>query len=209
MVFVPILLIAAVALALLRLTGLRGPLLTIGAAALALGGAGYALTGRPGLPGAPREMAERAPPMPLDGPRHALMGSFTNADHWLIIADSFERRGNTADAVGLLRSAVREHPRDYALWVGLGNALTDHARGYSPAAAFAFDRAAELAPRVPAPRFFRGLALIRSGQLAEGAAQWRALLADAPADASWRPMVEEALLTITGGGPNSPSAEKS
>ena len=205
MAYVPILLIAAAALALIRLTGLRGPLLTLGAAALALGGAGYALTGRPGLPGAPREQAERAPPIPLDVPRHALMGNFTNADHWLIIADSFERRGNTADAVGLLRSAVREHPRDYALWVGLGNALTDHARGYTPAAAFAFDRAAEIAPRVPAPRFFRGLAMIRSGQVAEGIAQWRALLADAPAEASWRPMVEDDLLAISGGAP-SPAA---
>ncbi|MEO5810163.1 MAG: tetratricopeptide repeat protein [Sphingomicrobium sp.] len=208
MVFAPILLIAVAALALLRLTGLRGPLLTLGATALALGGAGYALTGRPGLPGAPREMAERVPPMPLDGPRHALMGSFTNADHWLIIADSFERRGNTADAVGLLRSAVREHPRDYVLWVGLGNALTDHARAYTPAAAFAFDRAAELAPRVPAPRFFRGLALVRSGQLASGAAQWRALLADAPADASWRPMVEDGLLAVSGGSEPLPAAPK-
>ena len=206
MVFLPVLVIALAALALTRLAGLRGSLLTFAAAALALGGAGYALNGRPGLTGAPRETAERPAPMPLDAPRHALMGSFTNAEHWLIIADSFERRGNTRDAVGLLRSAVRAHPGDYALWVGLGNALTDHARGYTPAAAFAFDRAAELAPRVPAPRFFRGLALIRSGQVAEGAAQWRALLAEAPAEASWRPMVEDALLAINGGRAQLPAA---
>ena len=206
MAFLPILLIAAMALVVMRFSGLRGPLLTFAAAALMLGGAGYALNGRPGLPGAPRETAERLAPIPLDAPRRALMGSFTNADHWLIIADSFERRGNTRDAVGLLRSALRAHPLDYALWVGLGNALTDHARGYTPAAAFAFDRAAELAPRVPAPRFFRGLALIRSGQVAEGAAQWRALLADAPAEASWRPMVEDALLAIGGGRAQLPAA---
>ena len=29
------------------------------------------------------------------------------------------------DAAGVLQSAVREHPDDPALWVGLGNALVD------------------------------------------------------------------------------------
>lgn len=193
------LLIVAIGLAaigLMALVGLRGPTLTLAAAAIAFGGAGYALTGRPGLPAASRVAADRAPPLPLDEARRRLMGNFNVADRWLIIADSFERRGNTQDAVSLLRSAVRAHPRDYQLWVGLGNALADHARSYSPAAAYAFDRAERIAPRHPAPKFFRGLALVRSGRLDEGAAQWRMALAQSPPDASWRPMIEDALATV-------------
>ena len=192
-----LLLIVAGALGAMRLVGLRGPLLTLAAAALAFGGAGYALQGRPGLPGAPREEIGRAAPPSLAGPRAALMGQFNSADRWLIIADSFAQRGQTADAVGVMRSAVRAHPRDYILWVGLGNALADHARTMTVPAAYAFDRAEQLAPHAPAPRFFRGLALVRSGQIEDGAAQWRALLATTPPNASWRPMVENALANVS------------
>ena len=39
-----------------RLLGLRGPMLKLGAAALLIGAAGYALQGRPGLSGSPRAM---------------------------------------------------------------------------------------------------------------------------------------------------------
>ena len=42
----------------LRLLRVRGAALTASAAALLLGGAGYALQGSPGLPGAPAEMTE-------------------------------------------------------------------------------------------------------------------------------------------------------
>lgn len=192
-----LLLIGGAALAAMRLVGLRGPLLTLAAAALAIGGAGYTLFGSPGLAGVPRERLDRAPPPSLAGPRAALMGQFNTADRWLIIADSFAQRGATADAVGVLRSALRAHPKDYILWVGLGNALTDHARTITVPAEYAFDRAEQLAPRAPAPRFFRGLALVRSGRVEDGAAQWRALLDTAPQDARWRPMVEGGLATVS------------
>lgn len=189
-------LIGGAALLAMRLAGLRGALLTLAAAALALGGAGYALFGSPALPGAPREARARAATPSLAGPRTALTGQFNTADRWLIIADSFAQRGQTAEAVGVIRSSLRAHPNDYILWVGLGNALTDHSRTITIPAEYAFDRAGRLAPRAPAPRFFRGLALVRSGRVEEGAAQWRALLATAPPGAHWRPMVENALATV-------------
>ena len=43
------------------------------------------------------------------------------------------------------------------------NALVDHARGLTPPAELAYQRAAELSPSYPAPHFFLGLALARSG----------------------------------------------
>ena len=192
-----LLIVLASALFAMRLAGLRGPLLTLAAAALAFGGAGYALQGSPGLSGQPREGIERTPPGSLAAPRAALMGQFNTGDRWMIIADSFAQRGQTADAVGVMRSAVRAHPKDYQLWVGLGNAIADHARTMTAPAAYAFDRADALAPLAPAPRFFRGLALVRSGRVEEGAAQWRDILATAPANASWRPLIEGALTSVS------------
>ncbi len=151
-------LIAAATVGLLSLMKLRGPLLTLAAAAIAFGCAGYAWQGRPDLAGAPRAATERGAPLSLAGARVTLMGQFDSADSWLIMSDNFSARGNSQNAVGILRSAVREHPRDFKLWVGLGNALVDHGRGLNPAARLAFGNAAALAPNHPAPPFFLGLA---------------------------------------------------
>ncbi len=68
----------------------------------------------------------------------------------------------------------------------------------TPASDLAFRRAIELAPDHPAPRFFYGLALARSGDVENALALWREILAEAPADASWRPVVEDAVAAISG-----------
>jgi len=197
--YVLLLLLVAFALGAMRLAGLKGPLLTLAAAALLFGSAGYALQGRPGLHGAaPKPSAESAP-MPLANARHAFFGRFNRADRWLIISDSYASRGKSEDAVGIIRAGLREHPDDFMLWVGLGNALTDHARVITPAAGLAFDRAEQLAPWSPAPRFFRGLAFLRSGDPEAALKEWHSLLADAPAEARWRPIVEDGVALIERG----------
>ena len=192
-----LLLLAAAALGAMRLAGLTGPLLTLAAAALMLGGAGYALQGRPGLDGSPRAGQPATAPIPLDRAREVFMGRFNASDRWLIMADALAARGKTEDAVGILKSAVRAHPNDYGLWVGLGNALTDHARTITPAARLAFARAKQIAPTAPAPDYFLGLALLRSGQPEEALALWQALLANAPAEAPWRPLVEDGVALVS------------
>jgi cytochrome c-type biogenesis protein CcmH len=186
----------ALALGALWLLGLRGAMLQLAGAAVLFGAAGYAVQGHPGVPGSPRQANSRAAPIPLTPLRHAFYGQFTPSEHWLVISESFARRGSTQDAAGVLRSAVREHPRDPELWVGLGNALVDHAGVMTPAAELAFTRAAELSPGHPAPLFFMGLALARSGDGAGAVALWRSILADAPANASWRPIVEDAIAAL-------------
>ena len=188
--------LVALGLAVFRLLGLRGPMLQLGAAAMLAGAAGYALQGRPGLAGSPRAAAASAQVLPLTGPRNAFFGQFTRTGHWLMMSDSMARKGRTADAAGLLRSAVREHPNDVALWVGLGNALVDHAGVVTPAAQLAYERAMELAPGHPAAPFFFGVALARSGDRAGAVAMWRQVLAEAPADASWRPLVEDSIAAL-------------
>jgi cytochrome c-type biogenesis protein CcmH len=198
-------LLAFVTLAALWLLKLRGSLLTLAAAATAFGCAGYALQGRADLDGMPRSSAGRAPPIPLTGARRALMGQFDSADAWISMSDALASRGNTEDAANLLRAQASRHPDDYRLWVGLGNALVDHSRTLSPPARFAYARAIFLAPGYPAPRFFLGLAEARSGNPAEAVRLWRSILADAPADASWRPMIEDGILLMSQGAPPMPA----
>ena len=194
-----LLVLAGLALAALRLAGLKGPLLTMAAATLMLGGAGYALQGRPGLAGSPAGATAKSRHLPVAKARHALMGQFTKSEHWMIIADSFAARGETEDAVGLIQSGLRAHPDDYSLWVGLGNALVDHAGVMTPAAELAYDRAARLAPWSPSPKFFRALGMLRSGQRDAALAEWKALLASAPAEAEWRPLVEDGVAMLERG----------
>jgi len=191
-------------LGLLWLLRLRGALFTLAAAALMIGAAGSGLQGRPSLGGSPNLASSRSPPVPLTGARKALTGQFTAADTWMTISEGYASRGRTADAVGVMNSAVRERPTDFAIWVGLGNALSDHARTLTPGAQFAFARAAELAPGHPAPGFFLGLAEARSGQPEMALKRWRLILANAPAEASWRPLVADAVLAV--GGKESPAS---
>jgi cytochrome c-type biogenesis protein CcmH len=171
-------------------------MLQLSAAALLLGSAGFAVQGEAGLAGSPRSAGQRTPPVPLTKLRHAFFGTFGPTEHWLVISESYASRGDTEQAAKALTAAVREHPGDPLLWVGLGNALTDHAGTLTPASQLAFSRAAELAPGHPAPPFFLGLALVRSGDPQDGIALWQKLLADAPADASWRPLVEDAIRAV-------------
>jgi cytochrome c-type biogenesis protein CcmH len=168
-------------------------------AALLLAAAGYAWQGRPGLPARPAEARIRGsgPESAFAALRGQFFPRFDTASRWLIIADSYERRGETRNAVGVIRSALRRYPNNIALWIGLGNALVIHGDGMmSPAAELAYRRAAAIAPGHPAPPFFYGLSLIQSGQMEAGETVWRDLLARAPANAKWRPIVADRLAII-------------
>ncbi len=82
----------------------------------------------------------------------------------------------------------------------------------SPAAQFAFERAAAISPNHPGPPFFLGLGLAQSGKLDEAGAVWRALLARAPANAPWRADLEARLgqinqLPVASGTPMSAGAD--
>lgn len=194
-----LLVLVAIAIGLLRVLGLRPATLMLAGAALMLGAAGYALQGRPNLSGSSTRSIAEVRHIPLARARHVLLGQFTSSERWMILADSYASRGKTQEAVGLVQSGLRAHPDDYTLWVGLGNALVDHAGMMTPAAELAYRRAATLAPTSPAPPFFYGLGLLRSGQREEGLAQWKSLLASAPAGAEWRTLVEEGVAMLERG----------
>lgn len=160
------------------------------AAAFMLGLAGYALQGRPwepGSPTAPRESEEQGQAALIEA-RKAMGNQYGAGVSDLIVADAFVRAGQFGAASTLLRGATHRNPNDPDIWVALGNALVGHAGGImTPAATFAFDRAAAIAPDHPGPPFFKGLALAQSGQFDEARAMWQSLL-DRPGepDAPWR-----------------------
>ncbi len=189
----------AIGLALWRFARFDRATLQLVAAALVLAMAGYAWQGRPGLAGRPAaaRAAEARPESVFADMRHDVLGRFDLADSWLTIANGYERRGDTRSAVDLLANATRQYPLNPSLWIGLGNALVLHAGGtMTPAARLAFERAIALAPTAQGPRLFYGLALIQAGELAEADKVWRDLLAAAPPDASWRPLLEQRIALL-------------
>lgn len=186
----------AVLLALWRLGGIGRVGVQLVAAALFVALAGYAWQGRPNLPGARplRATAQQPDETEFSRTREALLGRFDQASLWLTLADSYARRGQTQNAVGILRSGIRAHPRDADLWTGLGNALVAHADGLlTPAAELAFRRAREFAPGHPGPPYYYGMALAENGRFAEAEALWQKIVEDAPPDAEYRQLVAERL----------------
>lgn len=160
------------------------------AAALVFGIAGYALQASPGLPGAPKEAAEKiaASSAALIAERRKLSGSGDVApDRLMVTADAMARNGAYGEAAGLMLGVVEQSPNNAEAWLGIGNALVAHAEGVlSPAAYYAFERASQAAPDNPGPPFFLGLALAQSGRFAEARRLWADLLARSPKDAPWR-----------------------
>ena len=185
----------------LWLLKVRGGLLTAAIAAFTFGAAGYALQGSPGLRGAPANAGAERSIVPLTEARHAFFGNFSSEEAWLRLSEGLARAGDTEGAVGILQNAVGRYPGSVQLWIGLGNASVDHARGLTPPAELAYRRAAELAPGHPAAPFFYGLARARSGDRAGAVELWKQILVTAPPKASWRPLVELGISTLSGPQP--------
>lgn len=159
------------------------------AAALMLGVAGYALQAEP-VPAAPKQARET-----LSGDPAALVRARAKVtqsgippqDRWVIIADAMARNGQFGDAAEVLRGAIVKDPKNAEAWLAMANALVQHADGLlTPAALYAYRRAAEAAPEHPGPPYFLGLALAQSGRFAEARTLWRRLLEQTPPDAPWR-----------------------
>ena len=109
-------------------------------------------------------------------------------------------RDATRSASTARRRNVRTH---------LGEALVAAANGIVTAdAKTAFERAVTLDPRDVKARYFLGLAAEQDGERSDAAAIWRAMLAEAPADAPWTAFVRQALARVESGvAPRGPTTE--
>jgi cytochrome c-type biogenesis protein CcmH/NrfG len=190
-----LLLAAAVTLGLWRWVRRDMGLMQLLAAALLVALAGYAMQGRPGLAGAPKAQAAPTMKTPSDFAqlRRGLLGEFDRAGAWLTVAEASAQSGNTLSAVKMLQGQLEQSPRDMDLWLGLADALIQHAGGLlTPSAEMAFNRAAQVAPDHPAPRFFYGLAVARMGQFEAAEGLWREVLAMPQVTENWRNVVAQA-----------------
>ena len=179
------------------------------ATALALGLAGYAMQASPGLPGAPTANtvdSDDGAWALVDERKSMVASEESSRNPKLITADAYARRGQYADAAGILRGAVTDNPRDAEVWLALGNALVEHSGGVlTEPALLAYRRAAELDSDGVGPGYFLGLALIRQGRLDQAASLWRATLESAAPDAAGREVLAlrldrlDALLAQPGG----------
>ncbi|MDN3645700.1 tetratricopeptide repeat protein [Pontixanthobacter aestiaquae] len=177
-------------------------------AALLFGLAGYAMHGSPGYAGSPTENVPEANPnnAAMVDARREFFGADSLPSRYVTIADGFARNGQFEDSANMLLNAISQDPSDVEAWVGLGNALVEHADGsLTPAALYAYSQAEQLAPQSPASAYFLGIGLLRSGRPEEARRIWAQLIENAPTDAEWvEPMTLrlerlDAMLTQMGG----------
>lgn len=168
-------------------------------AALLFGLTGYALQGSPGQPAAPKQASQVQAETGelMIAARREFFDPNQPPARFVVTADAFSRRGAHENAANFLRNAVDENPQDAEAWVAFGNALVEHADGQLTAAAlFAFSRAEEVLPGNPAPGYFVGLAMLRSGQPGRARAIWAQLLESGEDDAPWKPALQERLARL-------------
>ena len=113
---------------------------------------------------------------------------------WRGCADSMARKGRPPTQPACYARRFESTHDPICGWPG--QRPVDHAGMITPAAQFSYERAMKLAPGHPAAPFFLGLALVRSGDRAGALALWRQILSEAPAEASWRPLVEDAVVAL-------------
>lgn len=117
---------------------------------------------------------------------------------WLMLGRSKGVLGDAPGAVAALRRAQELAPEDPRVLVDLGEALVSASGGMvTPEASGLFERhrgkVGVAAGDDPRPGYYLGLAAAQAGDNRAAVDLWRGLLASAPADADWRPRVEEAV----------------
>ena len=171
--------------------------LPVGAAVL------YMSLGSPNLPGAP--LAERAA-APRDSRSieelvaQVEQRAATNPDDgraWEVLAPVYMRFGRFEDSARAWRNAIRLNGASATRETDYGEALVAAANGVITAEAkAAFDRALVLDKDDVKTRFYLGLAADQDGKRGDAEKIWRDLLANAPPDAPWAPMVRQQLARI-------------
>jgi cytochrome c-type biogenesis protein CcmH len=123
---------------------------------------------------------------------------------WTVLAPVLARLGRYDDAVRAYRNAITYAGDSAERRSDLGEALAGAAGGVVTADAKAeFERAVAQSAGEPKASYFLGLAAEQDGRQADAAAIWRGMLAKAPADAPWRPLIEAALARV--GDPGAPA----
>jgi cytochrome c-type biogenesis protein CcmH len=164
----------------------------------------YLVLGAPTLPGRPLAARLAEPPARDDvelliaRAEEHLARNPEDGRGWETIAPVYMLLGRPGDAAAAYRNVIRLLGSDAARQTALGEAILTVQGGVVTAEARgAFEAANAADPGAPAPRFYLALAAEQEGKLEVAADGWRALLAEASADAPWRAAVEEALARVS------------
>src|SRR5882757_6197832 len=118
---------------------------------------------------------------------------------WSVLAPVLAGLGRYDDAVRAYRNSITYNGDSADRRADLGEALAGAAGGVVTSEAKAeFERAIALNADEVKASYFLGLAAEQDGRGAEAASIWRAMLAKAPTDAPWRPLVQAALARVGG-----------
>jgi cytochrome c-type biogenesis protein CcmH len=169
----------------------------------------YYTLGSPRLGDFPLAQRGRAPDaQPLDNlvtqVEQHLEKNPTDGRGWSVLAPVLGRLGRFDDAVRAFRNSIAYDGDSAERRADLGEALVGAAGGVVTAEAKAeFERSIALNADEVKASYYLGLAAEQDGHAAEAASIWRAMLAKAPADAPWRPLVRDALVRV--GGSSAPA----
>ena len=163
----------------------------------------YLLLGSPDLTGQPlaaRQAAptEQSPIVELVGRVEAhLEQNPEDGRGWEVLGPVYMRLGRYDDAVRARRNVLRLLGSNADREADLGEALVGAQNGIVTAEAKdAFERAVRLNPGDFRARYFVGLAAEQDGRPKDAAELWRAILAEAPADAAWTGFVRQSLARL-------------
>ncbi len=132
----------------------------------------------------------------------------TDGRGWSVLAPVLARLGRYDEAVRAFHNSITYSGESAPRRADLGEAIAAAANGVVTAEARAeFERAIALNADDPKASYFLGLAAEQDGRAAEAASIWRTMLAKAPADAPWRPLVQAALGRLGGSPAPGPSEE--
>ena len=146
----------------------------------------YPMAGRSGLPLEQANVAELIAKVERQLREHPEDGQ-----GWDVIAPIYFRLGRYREAADAYAKATRLQGESTRRLAGFAEATVLAADGIvGEEARVAFEKILQLEPARPEPRFWLALAKEQDGKLAEALADYRALLAQAPAGAPWREAVE-------------------
>jgi cytochrome c-type biogenesis protein CcmH len=163
----------------------------------------YLPLGSPRLPDFP--LAQRMPApdaaQPLDNlvaqVEQHLEKNPSDGRGWKVLAPVLLRLGRYDDAVRAFRNSITYNGDSASRRADLGEAIAAAAGGVVTSEARSeFERAVALEAGEAKASYFLGLAAEQDGRKAEAASIWRAMLQKAPADAPWRPLVQEGLARL-------------
>lgn len=166
----------------------------------------YGAYGSPHLPAQPLSARLQDDPQRLDLASAVsrieahLSGNPNDGRGWDVVAPVYLRQGRVPDAVKAYEAAMRLLGETAVRLTGYGDALVAAEGGMiSAQARVAFEKAVALDPAAPKPRFYLAQAAEQDGDAEQARSRYAEIVALAPPEAPWVPLVRERLARLAGG----------